>query len=119
MAFTGFRKQKGKDFNYFIKSAVNWTQFGAPDGYTVTDGYGPDQVIAFSTYGIIFNNEGSGASNTVEYSFNGTTVHGELVPGTNRQTLTFLNRVESTIWFRLKTGSSGPVTVSVEAWSIR
>jgi hypothetical protein len=119
VAFPGIKKTHGRDFNYFTKTAVNWTQFGAPDGYTLADGYGPDQVITFSTYGLIFNTEGSGGTNIVEYSFNGTTVHGELVPSTNRATLTFLNRVESLIWFRLKSGAAGPITVSVEAWSIR
>lgn len=119
MAFPGYTvKVHDRNFNYFIKTAVNWSQFGAPDGYTVADGYGCDQFIKFSTYGVIFNTEGS-STNTVEYSFDGHTVHGELVPGTNRATLTFLNRVMSMIWFRVKSGSSGPITVSVEAWGIR
>jgi hypothetical protein len=118
MAFPGIKKGHGQDFNYFKKSNVNWAQFGAPDGYTLADGYGPDQVITFPTYGVIFNTEGT-STNTVEYSFNGTTVHGELVPGTNRTTLTFLNRPICLIWFRVKSGSTGPIPVSVEAWGIR
>ena len=112
-------KTRGPSHNYFTKTAVNWSQFGAPDGYTVADGYGADQFIPFSTYGIIFHTEGSGGTNIVEYSFDGTNVHGELIPSTSRTTITFLNRVASMIWFRLKTGASGPITVSVEAWAIR
>lgn len=118
MAYKNIKKNQGKDFNFFQKLDVNWAQFGAPDGYTVEDGYGPDMIIPFSTYGLIFNTEGA-SGKVIEYSFNGQTVHGELVPGTNRQTLTFLNRPASLIWFRLKSGSSGPITISVEAWGIR
>lgn len=109
----GYKKQ-GHDHNFFQKVAVSTNQFGGGS----TDGYQPDLLITFSTYGVIFNTEGS-STNTVEYSFNGTTVHGELVPGTNRATLSFPNRVISMIWFRVKAGSTGPITVSVEAWAIR
>lgn len=105
-------KNQGYDFNFFKKVAVNTATFGGGS----VDGYQPDIVITFSTSGVIFNTEGS-STNTVEYSFNGNTVHGELVPGTNRATLTFLNRTVSMIWFRVKSGSSGPITVSVEAWA--
>lgn len=119
MAFPGIKKNHGRSFNYFAKTAVNWTQFGAPDGYTVADGYGPDQVITFPTYGVIFHTEGTDGYNTVEYSFNGNVKDGELIPGTNRATLTFLNRPMSFIWFRLGAGATGPITISVEAWGIR
>jgi hypothetical protein len=104
-------KTQGKDFNFFKKIGVSSATFGGGS----VDGYQPDIVITFSTLGIVFNTEGS-STNTVEYSFNGSTVHGELVPGTNRATLIFQNRVESLIWFRVKSGSSGPITISVEAW---
>lgn len=107
-------KNQGRDYNYFQKTAVSATVFGAGS----VDGYQPDQIITFATFGVIFNTEGS-STNTVEYSFNGNTVHGELVPGTNRATLNFSNRPISMIWFRVKAGSSGPITVSVEAWGIR
>lgn len=107
-------KTQGRDFNFFKKVAVSATTFGGGSA----DGYQPDMVITFPTAGLIFNTEGS-STNTVEYSFNGQTVHGELVPGTNRATLTFNNRVESLIWFRVKSGSSGPITISVEAWGTR
>ena len=101
----------GRDHNFYEKADVTWTGFGSNS----TDGYQPDMIVQFSTTGAIFVNEGTG---TVEYSFNGTTVHGELVGATTSptRTLTFLNRGISKIWFRVKSGSSGPLTVSVQAW---
>lgn len=119
MAFKNIKKNQGRDFNFYDTRTVTWTQFGAPDGYTTTDGYGPDMVITFPTYGVIFTNESTGQ--VVEYSFNGTTVHGVL-DGTAASTTrlkTFLNRPVSLIWFRLKSGSAGPATVTVEAWGTR
>ena len=116
MAFKGIKKTQGRDFNYFSKTAVNWTQFGAPDGYTVADGYGPDLVITFPTQSLIFLNEGTGV---VEYSFNGTTIHGELDSTKSSVTLSFYNRVVSFVWFRVKSGSSGPINCSVHAWGVR
>jgi len=115
------KKNLGRDFNFFGKKAVSATAFGG-DGYAAGDGYTCDLFITFPTTGIIFNTEGTSATTSiVEYSFNGNTVHGELVPNTatvnGRATLTFYNRRVTAIWFRLKSGSSGPVTVSVEAWA--
>ncbi len=106
-------KTHGHDFNYFQKVAVNTSTFGGGS----VDGYQPDMVITFSTQGAIFINEGSCV---IEYSFNGTTVHGELDSASSvTKSLTFNNRVISMIWFRVKTGSTGPITVSVQAWGLR
>jgi hypothetical protein len=116
MAYPHIKKTQGKDFNFFNKIEVNWSQFGAPDGYTVEDGYGPDLIIPFSTQTVMFINEGAG---TVEYSFNGNTIHGELDSTKASAALSFDNRVISTIWFRIKSGSSGPINISVHAWGIR
>jgi hypothetical protein len=114
MAHQYLKKTVGKDFNFFTILPVNWAQFGAPDGYTAQDGYGPDVVIPFPTQTATFVNYGSG---TVEYSFNGTTVHGDMVPATPSASLTFNNRTVCMVWFRLKTGSSGPINIRVEAWA--
>lgn len=111
MGFPGITKKQGRDFNYFVETAVNWTTFGGGS----TDGYGPDQVITFITQGVMFLNLGSG---TVEYSFNGNTVHGELNSANPSVGMVFDNRIISLIWFRVKTGSSGPITISVQAWGI-
>lgn len=117
MAFPGIKKiNQSTDFNYFQKVDVNWSQFGAPDGYTITDGYGPDLVIKFVTQSIMFLNEGTGV---VEYSFNGVTVHGELDSANSSKFLTFDSRVVSTIWFRVKSGSTGPIKIRVDAWGLR
>ncbi len=117
-------KTTGRDYNFFEKKSVSGTVFGSSnsDGYSVTDGYNCDSFITFPTAGVIFHTEGSSATTSIiEYSFNGTTVHGELVPATatdaGRTTLTFFNRKITAIWFRVKSGSTGPITVSIEAWA--
>ncbi len=100
---------KGHDFNFYEKINVTATTFGG----TSVDGYQPDMIVAFSTVGVIMQNLGTG---TVEYSFNGNTVHGELNSAKASVSMTFQNRVVSTIWFRVQSGSSGPISVSVQAW---
>lgn len=109
MGFAGINKKSFRDHDYFQKVSVNWIAFGGGS----TDGIGPDLIITFSTRNIMFLNEGTGV---VEYSFNGNRVHGELNSATVTQALSFDNRVVSTIWFRVKTGSTGPIIVSVQAW---
>jgi hypothetical protein len=105
-------KTRGRDFNFYQALPITATTFGGGS----TDGYQPDMIITFPTYGLIFTNETSGQ--IVEYSFNGNTVHGQL-DGTSTSTtriMTFLNRQISTIWFRVKSGSSGTINVTVTAW---
>jgi len=113
-AFIGKRNQ-GRDYNFFKRVAVANTTFGVE-----SDGYYPDIIITFPTVtgGVIFTTEGS-STNTVEYSFNGNTIHGELIPGatSDRRTLTFYHRNISMVWFRVKFSSSGPINIVVEAWS--
>jgi hypothetical protein len=117
MAFPGIKKNFGRDHEYYKSLSVSWTQFGAPDGYTLADGYGPDQIITFPTYGVMFTNET--AATIVEYSFNGTTVHGVLdgATGSTTRVVMFNNRVISLIWFRMKSGASATVTTT--AWGTR
>jgi len=114
--FPGIGKiTNGRDFNYYQSLSITATTFA---GNTI-DGYQPDAVITFPSYGLILTNETSGE--IVEYSFNGTTVHGQL-DGTATSTtriMSFLNRQVSCIWFRVKTGSSGTVNVTVTAWATR
>jgi hypothetical protein len=105
----------GRDNNFFQRASITATSFGAAS----TDGYQPDMVITFSTQFIVFINTTASASNKVlEYSFNGTTVHGELDVATGSQTVKIEMpfRVVSKIWFRIKSGSTGPLTVTVQAW---
>ena len=103
----------GYQRNFYQKLSVTATTFG---GGSVS-GAQPDMIITFNTQGVQLLNLGSGATNVVEFSFNGQTVHGELNPTNPSAGLTFDNRVVSKIWFRIQAGSTGPVTVSVSAWS--
>lgn len=116
MAFSGIgKKTLGKDFNYYQKMDISWSTFGGGS----LDGQSPDMVITFPTQSVMFLNEETGGTQVVEYSFNGNTVHGELDPTLPSKALTFDNRVISLIWFRIKSGSSGPVTIRVDAWGTR
>jgi hypothetical protein len=105
----------GRDFNFFQKFSITATTFGGGS----VDGYQPDTILTFPTQAVMFLNLGSGSTNVIEYSFNGTTVHGELNPTEPSAGMVFDNRVISLIWFRVQAGSTGPITVSVQAWGIR
>ena len=102
----------GSDFNFYKKVDVNWSTFGGNS----LDGYAPDLIITFPTQGLMMLNEGSGV---VEFSFNGNTIHGELDSTRPSIGMVFDNRVVSKIFFKLKSGSIGPITVSVNAWGTR
>jgi hypothetical protein len=108
----------GFDRNFFEKLAVTATTFGGNnDGSLYVPGPQPDMIITFNTQCVMMLNLGAGATNVVEYSFNGQVVHGELNPTNASVGMTFDNRIVSKIWFRIQSGSTGPVTVSVQAWS--
>ena len=102
----------GKDRNFFQKVSVTSSSFGAVS----VDGNQPDMMITFLTQGAMFLNLGTGV---VEFSFNGNTVHGELNSANPSSGLTFNDRIISKIWFRVQSGSSGPIVVSVSAWGMR
>jgi len=95
----------GRDHNFFQKVSVS--QGGTAFATNA------DIIITFTSQEVMFVNLGTG---TVEYSFNGFNVHGELNSANVTANLTFENRVIAKIWFRVQTGSSGPITVSVQAW---
>jgi hypothetical protein len=107
------KKTYGRDFNFYQKLNVTATDFGSNS----VNGVQPDMVITFPTQTVMFLNEST--VGVVEYSFNGTTVHGELDPTLISKSLTFDDRVISLIWFKLKAGNAGPVTIRVDAWSTR
>lgn len=102
----------GRDFNFFAKTSVTATTFGG----TSVSGQQPDIVITFPTQTVMFLNEGSGV---VEYSFNGNTVHGELNSATSSVGLAFDNRVVSAVWFRIQSGSTGPIVIATHAYATR
>lgn len=107
-----FRIGYGQQFNYFKRIAVSRTTFGDPN-----DGYRPDIFIPFITASLSFLNEDPGA-NAVEYSFDGFNTSGDLDPTLPTQGLTFDNRIACKVWFRVRSGSTGPISVRVEAWGI-
>lgn len=109
------KKNFGRDFNFYKKIEVIATDFGSDS----VDGQQPDTIITFPTQSIMFLNEESGAGKVVEYSFNGNHVHGELDPELPSKGLVFDDRVASLIWFRIKSGSTGPITIRIDAWGIR
>lgn len=103
------KKNYGRDYNFFEKLNVVATTFGGDS----VDGYQPDMAIRFPTTGLTILNEGTGI---VEYSFNGHAVHGELDSAKASAGMSFDNRHVSLIWFRVKSGSTGPITIRVDAW---
>lgn len=107
--YPGYGRKKGADYNFFRKKAIVATGFGSES----LSGEQPDMVIPFVTTGLTLLNEGSGV---VEYSFNGTTVHGELDSTKASSGMSFDNRTVSVIWFRIKSGSTGPIQIRVDAW---
>jgi hypothetical protein len=103
----------GKDYNFFknVTPGSSGAATFATDADCVINMNAPTYTVTF------WMGSGLGAG-TVQYSFNGYTVHGTLdsTGSTAPATLTFENRVISKIWF--STISSAPV-VRVEAWAIR
>ena len=94
----------GRDFNFF----QNLTVTAAIGAFNTN----ADIIITFPTYTVTFMVT-TGA--TLQYSFNGNTVHGDMsgAAGAPNNILIFQNRVISKIWFR----GTGPVRV--EAWATR
>jgi hypothetical protein len=121
---TGVTKYQGRSYDYFNKIPVTWSAFGGGNNGN------PDIFIPFSTDTVQFTNlttdgytqvAGGGAlynTAVIEYSLNGTTVHGELGSGYHNTFLEFKNRVVGLVWFRIQSGS-GNATISVQAWGIR
>ena len=90
------------NFNYFENLLV--------DGYAFPEN--PQINFRFNSQGIALLNKNN--VYTIQYSFNGTTVHGDLDPADESKGIIFDNRVESKMWFR---AVDGYATVRVEAWS--
>ena len=88
-------------FNYFSVVSV--------DGYAFPTN--PQVDFTFNSQGFSLLNRGT---KIIQYSFNGSTLHGDLNPGDASAGLVYDARVESKIWFR---GDDGYATVRVEAWA--
>lgn len=91
----------GKDFNFFADVIVSNTTFA--DALPVVI-----NIRGQQSFSLVVE---SGVR--VEYSFNGTTVHGSLTPATATEAIQFDNRRVSKIWFQAASSSS----VRVEAWA--
>lgn len=98
----------GRDFNYFTKLEISSTTFQDDC----------DIVIPFTPKYICFLNEESGAGKICEYSCNGWTLHGDLDPQKTSIKMEFYDRVVSKVWFRVAAGSTGPLTIRVEAYGL-
>lgn len=103
MAFPRQKITAGVDKNYFRRLTVTDTDF--PDASQVLFGI----TGHITTFSLI--NE---SNETIEYSFNGSTLHGDLVPNTPSEALSFSNRPVSKIWFRAPANA----VIRVEAWVI-
>lgn len=90
-----------KNANYYNVISV--------DGYSFPTA--PQVIFRFISQGFTLLNRGS---KSVEYSFDGVNVHGDLNPLDPTAGISFNSRFEDKIWFR---GSNGFSTVRVEAWS--
>lgn len=98
----------GRDFNFF----ANATPGSAVLGTFATNA---DVVITFPTYTVTFWMSAGLGAGSMQYSFNGTTVHGTIdsTGATGPTSLIFENRPISKIWL------SGTGTVRIEAWGTR
>lgn len=88
-------------FNYFDIKTIIETSFPVE----------PQVSFEFIATGIVLLNKGS---ITIEYSFDGISLHGNLNPNDASVGMTFDNRHESKIWFRV---NSGFADIRVEAWT--
>jgi len=110
---TDARIRNGRNFNFFKRKTITFTstsEFG-----DMSDGYQPDFIIDFPCQSVIMINEST--SGVLEFSLNGFYVAGELDPSNLSKGMVFDNRSMNKIWFRVKQGSTGPISVRVEAWA--
>ena len=104
MATTNGTLKKWKNKNFFQKMNITSTNFAA-------------HMVSwdFTSAGIALMVESNNAADVVEYSFDGTNVHGDMTPLMPSEGIIFDNRSESKIWFRRKTAGAA-VLIRVEAW---
>lgn len=102
----------GKDYNFFQQVTPGSSGAGvfAANCDVLINMFAPTYTVTFW-----LPTTGGGS---VQYSFNGNTIHGTLdsAQALGPNTLTFENRVISKIWF---TTTNGSPIVRVEAWAIR
>lgn len=89
-------------------SKWNYFEVITVDGYSFPTE--PQVNFGFLAQGFSFLNRGS---KIIEYSFDGTTLHGDLNPSDESVQLTFNNRAECKVWMR---GDDGYGDIRIEAW---
>lgn len=89
-------------------SKYNYFRIITVDGYAFPTE--PQASFGFNSQGFVFMNR---SAHTLEYSFDGNTVHGDLSPSFAAENLMFTSRCECKVWFR---GQDGYGDVRVEAW---
>jgi hypothetical protein len=94
---------------YFKKVSVSSGSFAAS----------PDCVFNFISTSLLLLNNALSTSTTsvIEFSFDGVNLHGELNPQNASVGLAFDTFHTGDVWFRLQSGSSGTVVVSVYSWA--
>lgn len=95
--------KRNRDVNFFEKLYVSSTVF--------------DTVVTwnFNSVGIALMVQDDDATNVIQYSFDGETVHGDMVPTYPSEAIIFDNRLANKVWFRRATPGDS-VLVRVEAW---
>jgi hypothetical protein len=96
-----------KDFNHFDRVTVTGANFNATSDTTFTF------RCAQMTFALLLDGYG-----TVEYSFNGKKVHGDLKAGSPSEAIFFDNRVVTGIWFRAATPDAIGSIIRVEGWGV-
>ena len=92
-------------FNFFDRRSISTTTF-------------TDHAFSwdFISAGIMLLNESENVADVVQYSFNGSDLHGDLRPGTVSAAIAFDSRHESKVYFRLASGAA-TLIVRVETWA--
>lgn len=98
----------GKDFNFFQEITVQTTDTSFPYNYQAISKFrGARRIILVCTSGAI------------EYSWNGSAVHGKMECGASNQLLDFGTRSEDKVWVRWAAGVTtvpGPGILQVHMW---
>lgn len=92
-------------FTYFNRITVSNASFNVT----------ADVTFGFSNPSFSLINEGTGV---IEYSFDGSTVHGDLTSSTPSAALIFNQRSFGSVWFRLKSGATSDLRVEAISGTI-
>ena len=93
----------GHRYNYFNRISVSAATFAVA----------PDVLLSFKgTPSISLINEVTGI---IQYSFNGSDIDGDMVPGTPSAQMVFNRRGYSQIWFKLASGATSNIRVEATA----